>query len=714
MRDRHNKLLTDTGGDPVPLLVHHLATRPADLAPFHAALCMKFNIPAPPSTSSASDSSSPSFAPSVLVPILSVPAAAALKTELGLSRDEYTALSMLLKGVLPPHHRLADSIEAAAAPVSEVVVEGLSMAVTSLRSALEADLRANSLLRAQSVHSLKIGGDASYDASEKEEKSSSILLLLFAWMAPAAGLPANSTRSHRILAASWAKESHASVQTMCRYFAAEITQLRDEGLTLTIDETTYTFRFNFYVSGDMKWVRMAYGLGGCSSKYGCLYCRIEKKDIHRYIRDGEFQKGYDTPREEMRSIDLMRRQAANAAETRKKKAEKAAVKKQKQESKEEKKTTKKKQKGDCGKENVVNEKKVEKDGKAEKKKEEAQQKKLNTVGSIQNVENQEYPPAWDIEPSASPPERLHMLLCICRIFERTLALMLHPKETCIPRGKKRTANPTMELRNNDEHRDSCLRPLRIDRRPITGYTGEEWKRILTNPALWCSLAPGRRNHANLVKSMQQFAELYEKMSTMRDEKSAMEFGQAALTWAKELVLWCEGARESFYLHVLAHHAWRWHGLGDYASYGMEKVNSMMKKKKRRYSFDKKSADSARSARGCLTSMVRETNARNVLAPLSPLLDTKQKKYATWQCSGCSQTGHKRNSPACPKRPRLSSARALHSSSSSSAAAAAAAVAVVVASRRYKSTRLRTLFINRCFNQYKESIRPLAPNNSLSG
>jgi hypothetical protein len=99
-------------------------------------------------------------------------------------------------GVLPAHSRLREAIEAAA-EVTETMFEGLSMATASLRATLEADLRANSVLRLQTVHALKIGGDASHDASEKEEKSSSILLLLVAWMSPEAGLPANSIRSHR-------------------------------------------------------------------------------------------------------------------------------------------------------------------------------------------------------------------------------------------------------------------------------------------------------------------------------------------------------------------------------------------------------------------------------------------------------------------------------------------------------------------------------------
>ena len=108
----------------------------------------------------------------------------------------------------------------------------MSMAVVSLAAALEADLRAHPLLRNKTVHHVKIGGDASYDASEKEDKSSSILLLSYAWVAKDAGLPGNSTRSHRILAGAWCKESHETVQTMCAYFADEIDDLNANGLTI--------------------------------------------------------------------------------------------------------------------------------------------------------------------------------------------------------------------------------------------------------------------------------------------------------------------------------------------------------------------------------------------------------------------------------------------------------------------------------------------------
>jgi hypothetical protein len=284
-----------------------------------------------------------------------------MKLKLGLTRSDYQGLAEVMKGVLPPHYLLTNVIDAAIAPVREVKVDGLSMAASTLTDAITSDLYANPKLRSQLVHSIKIGGDASHDSSEKEEKSSSILMLTFGWIAPAAGLPANSTRSHRVLAAAWAKESHHSVQAMCRLFAAEITKLRKDGLTLKIgDAEPVTYRFRFSVSGDMKWVRLAYGLGGCSSTFGCLYCRIEKKDIYRMLKDAIFGEGYDQPRDNMRSTDLMHRQAATAAEKRLAKAEKAEKKK---ENKEEKKK---------GKENV--------DPKKEAKARATAAKKLLTVG----------------------------------------------------------------------------------------------------------------------------------------------------------------------------------------------------------------------------------------------------------------------------------------------------------------------------------------------
>jgi hypothetical protein len=182
----------------------------------------------------------------------------------------------------------------------------------------------------------------------------------------------------------------------------------------------------------------------------------------------------------------------------------------------------------------------------------------------------------------------------------------------------------MELRNNDEHR-RVLQRLGIDRRPITGYTGEEWKKILKDPSLWCSLAPDCPRRDRTIRSMQGFAMIYERMSGSSSEsdgpddgKKAREFGEFVLAWGKELVAWCEQSRESFYLNVLVTHAWRWHGINDYASYAMEKINSMMKKTKRRYSFEKKSTAASRPAGRALVAMVRETNAANVLLQYSPL------------------------------------------------------------------------------------------------
>ena len=204
-------------------------------------------------------------------------AAAAMKTQLGLSAEQYDGLRAVMDGGrLPPRYKLDRKIKATGAAVKEVVVNGMSMAVVSLAAALEADLRAHPLLRNKTVHHLKIGGDASYDASEKEDKSSSILLLSYAWVAKEAGLPGNSTRSHRIIAGAWAKESHESVQTMCGYFADEIDELATKGLTITIDGVPYHCTIDWSVFGDMKWIRIVLWVGWLRLNFWLLVLLMRK------------------------------------------------------------------------------------------------------------------------------------------------------------------------------------------------------------------------------------------------------------------------------------------------------------------------------------------------------------------------------------------------------------------------------------------------------
>lgn len=663
--DRGVEMRRLSGGEPVPVMANHLVLFPDDLPKLHAALGLA-------TTSTAS----------VVVPKYTEKQSAAVKTGLGLSRHQFQALRRLFPGALRAEKKVAAAVRAAAAPVREINYNGLSMAVTHLRAAIEVDLRANSALRAVTDHTIKIGGDASHDCTEKEERSSSILLLLFAWLAPAAGLLPNSTKSHRVLAAAWAKESHQTVQTMCNYFSEELRQLRDNGLHLMIDGKEQLFRFTFIVSGDMKWVRLAYGLGGCSSSYGCLYCRIEKKDLYTHLKDAKFGEGYDEPKEKMRSIGFMTIMAEKAAKDRvekKQKEEKQAAaveEKKRKQAEQQEEEKKKKEREEMEGKTVETEKKggrqqrkaTQKQIEAEKKraaaaakktkgskgKEEKKEKKKKPVEEAavgKKVENQEWPPAWDLPPNCAPPERLHLVLCICRIFERALAMMLHPISTCTTTpGRTKQRTPTIELRSNAKHRNECLRPMGIDRRPITGYTCKEWRTIIKQPELWCRLASSHRNYNNLINSMKGFNVLHEMMRGMDDDVKAEAFGREALRWAQELSAWCLEARQSFYLHVLAQHAWRWTSLSDYSSYAMEKINSMMKKQKRRYTFDKKKSDttSTRSADGVLTALVRIINATNVLSQDSPVT-LKPKKRKLLECTACHQQGHQRNSQKCPNK-----------------------------------------------------------------
>jgi hypothetical protein len=243
-----------------------------------------------------------------------------------------------------------------------------------------------------------------------------------------------------------------------------------------------------------------------------------------------------------------------------------------------------------------------------------------------------------------------MLMCICRIFERVLASMLFKKEDCQKRGKRGVANPVMELRNSEKHRQECLRPgpISIDKRPIQGYTAEEWKKILAHPRKWCSLAVRDKNYENLCVTMTEFGVLMAEMSAMDDEKKAEVFGAKALAWGKKFVGWCEASRQSFYLYIFTQHAWRWVGISEYASFGIEKMHSVVKKQKKRTRTDKRNGEiKQRPARGALSSIMSAVNARSILEPESPI--PSRQTRANMACSKCGNVGHQSNNRRCPKR-----------------------------------------------------------------
>ena len=663
------KLDEISGGDPPPVIAAYLNTRPDAIEAVNRLLTTNSKVvkpslpppppaplPPPPPPVAQCASCFPFLNDTVAIAKLDAFEALALKLQLGLSNEKYTGLCDWLRNgnsdsVLPPLHYLHTAMRMSAPETKVVNVNGLSMSISSLTDVITKELRENAELRKKTLHRVKIGGDASFDPREKEAKSASILLLIFAWMDSDAGLFANSTMSHRTVAAAWAKESYETVQTMCGHFAAEITKLRDEGLEFTFEGTTTVHKFDFYVMGDAKWMRIAYGLGGCASTYGCLYCPCPRWEIPDAIYEGKLGKGYDKPLDQMRTIKRMRELAAAAALKREEKAERAANKAEKRkekknvETKEEKKT--KKTKKGRGKKKKVED--------ADDDDEKEEKTSSSSVGA--EVENQEYPPAWDIEPRNAPPERLHTLLCISRIFERHLAAILHPKATCKRSGKSQSQKPVNDLRNNKEHDYHCLKPLGIDKRPITGYTGEEWKKILAEPERWLCLISNHREHPLMLKSMKEWGRLYAAMTNVNDEKTAEAWGQEVLAWAQDLVVWCDEAQYNFYLHVLATHAWRWFSLHEYATFAMEKVNANFKQSKRRTSFDRKTLEATRSAKGSMETMMKMNNAKNLLLGRSPIEKAKRKrearstnKSAMWKCGRCEQRGHKSNSPKCPKRP----------------------------------------------------------------
>ena len=97
---------------------------------------------------------------------------------------------------------------------------------------------------------------------------------------------------------------------------------------------------------------------------------------------------------------------------------------------------------------------------------------------------------------------------------------MHPKEKCKLSGKRqaKVRIPVNDLRNDKEHSDECLKTIGIDRptRPITGYTGEEWKKILTDhePAVWLKKIKGHGQYDSMLQSLSMLK--WGELSCMRE------------------------------------------------------------------------------------------------------------------------------------------------------------------------------------------------------
>ena len=188
--------------------------------------------------------------------------------------------------------------------VRSVVVPGRMFASVDLKAIITRDLLANPRLREQLHHRIKIGGDASCDRSEKERKSRSILMMCMTYLdGTAAGLSPNSLHSHRVLCASWQKESHDTVAAQCQYVSEQFAALVRDGITLP-HEPDRKYTFSVAGSGDWKWQRMAWGKQGGGSAFPCCWCNCRRSNFYRAICDagGKLGSMYDHPLDAMPTV----------------------------------------------------------------------------------------------------------------------------------------------------------------------------------------------------------------------------------------------------------------------------------------------------------------------------------------------------------------------------------------------------------------------------
>jgi len=87
---------------------------------------------------------------------------------------------------------------------------------------------------------------------------------------------ANADLNYSVLLAAWAKEEPSHVLAMCGLIAPELRSLRTVGLP---DGFGNTIRFRFRLTGDMKWLRMAVGLGSVASTYCCVWCDMTRDEL---------------------------------------------------------------------------------------------------------------------------------------------------------------------------------------------------------------------------------------------------------------------------------------------------------------------------------------------------------------------------------------------------------------------------------------------------
>jgi hypothetical protein len=178
-------------------------------------------------------------------------------------------------------------------------------------------------------------------------------------------------------------------------------------------------------------------------------------------------------------------------------------------------------------------------------------------------------PALKIEPMNCYPEPLHMRLRIVGLFERI-------------RARMRGIDP--QTIHADKEYNRMLKTLGIYRH-ITGITGGECRRILENIPTFCAAVKGHPKHGILIRCMKLFDWLDQHQSHLTDIR---KWRDAARTlrrvMMKHFSKWCG---LSVYLPLLSTHCYRFMPLHPWSTQALERLHTLFKKAKRRYSAEEK-------------------------------------------------------------------------------------------------------------------------------
>lgn len=201
---------------------------------------------------------------------------ASFQVALGLSKRKMDLARRAIPGMFASRDKVNEWLKAQATSAKLINMNGISMTMVSLKLSIASDIRnvfsKDPKLKARTHHIIKIGGDGTTDIREKNAKIRTILVLAYAYCDIGNVL---AERNHGVIATAWVKESINSIHAMAKQPNSEIIDLINDGMD--IDGVHHSFKF--YLCGDMKWLRMAYGLNGCGSAYCCPHCIIKRNQL---------------------------------------------------------------------------------------------------------------------------------------------------------------------------------------------------------------------------------------------------------------------------------------------------------------------------------------------------------------------------------------------------------------------------------------------------